>query len=230
MVAEQTGDTAVVVMLTQTYEAGKEKCYPYFPTDTQAPLHIQDDPDNFEAKVTLMSVNEDQSTRSTIRCLKLETRQDTVEESWREQEVWHLLFCGWPDFLVPEGDDRQALINLIYLSRKLNSDAGTPRHTSFPLSAVDTAHPGDREFNPRIVHCSAGVGRTGTFIALDHLLTLLDDGTLDQSSSPTVDPISDTVDKLRQQRMMMVQGPPQFAFIYDVMKEMWVKRWESSHS
>ena len=77
--------------------------------------------------------------------------------------------------------------------------------------------------NPRIVHCSAGVGRSGTFIALDYLLAQLDDGHLD-TVPPHNDPIAETVERMRQQRMMMVQGEGQFIFLYDVLRQAWIQR------
>ena len=50
---------------------------------------------------------------------------------------------------------------------------------------------------PILVHCSAGVGRTGTFIALDQAL--------EQAKKEGVVDIAGIVNRLRQQRMKMVQ-------------------------
>ena len=50
---------------------------------------------------------------------------------------------------------------------------------------------------PILVHCSAGVGRTGTFIALDIAL--------EQAKREGVVDIAGIVNRLRQQRMKMVQ-------------------------
>lgn len=75
----------------------------------------------------------------------------------------------------------------------------------------------------RVIHCSAGVGRSGTFIALDYLLFLLHTGQLDDITHDQ-DPVAETVDMLRQQRMMMVQGEAQFGCLYDVLKEEWERR------
>ena len=50
---------------------------------------------------------------------------------------------------------------------------------------------------PILVHCSAGVGRTGTFIAVDIAL--------EQAKKEGVVDIAGIVNRLRQQRMKMVQ-------------------------
>lgn len=129
-----------------------------------------------------------------------------AEDGTESKKIWHLLFEGWPDFAVPEGAHQAALGNLIEFSRSKNAD---------------------NSVNPRIVHCSAGVGRSGTFIALDWLLQELDEGSLDDPD--TEDPIPIVVDKLRDQRMMMVQGEAQYAFLYDVLRERWRERWATLH-
>lgn len=239
MLADETGDTAVVVMLTQTHEAGREKCFPYWPAQTSGPQSVMrlrdaDEEDVFEGEISNVSTREDTTAKCTVTRLKLTSRvrrQDTSPHSseppWRKKEVYHLLFTGWPDFAIPEGDDRDALLELIRLSRELNKCA--PPHTlNFPPipPAEDSILAPD--LNPRVVHCSAGVGRSGTFIALDYLLKMLDAGRLD-AIPDTTDPIVDTVDRMRQQRMMMVQGEAQFFFIYDVLREQWTARWQKTH-
>ncbi|KAH9490851.1 Receptor-type tyrosine-protein phosphatase zeta [Bulinus truncatus] len=59
---------------------------------------------------------------------------------------------------------------------------------------------------PIVVHCSAGVGRTGTFIALHNLLTQAEEtGQVD---------FFNTVIKLRKDRMFMVQTAEQYMFLH----------------
>ncbi|GAB7366199.1 hypothetical protein MBLNU230_g7759t1 [Neophaeotheca triangularis] len=231
MLYQETASPAVVVMLTQTHEAGKEKCYQYYPLSaSESPMQIPpEDASNaqgdFQGSVELVGeVNEDLHARSQVRKLRLRAQTGSSREE--DKEVHHLLFSGWPDFLVPEGEDRLALLQLIQLSARLNrgpsSDISTtnngPASASVAADFASTA-----QDNPRIIHCSAGVGRSGTFIALDYLLSLLHSGQLD-SVPKDRDLIAETVDELRKQRMMMVQGEGQFVFLYEVLKEAWLAR------
>ncbi|KAK4553382.1 tyrosine protein phosphatase 1 [Recurvomyces mirabilis] len=222
MVAAEVKSPVVVVMLTQTHEAGREKCFQYYPLSAnESPLVIGEDTevdDGFHGEVVLDEVVEDPTTRSEVRRLRLRTTQSSMQPKHEEKEIRHLLFSGWPDFLIPEGDDREALVELIRLSNTLNrtSSNNTSTNTIAPSAASDFAST-DQD-NPRIIHCSAGVGRSGTFIALDYLLSLMYAGELD-SVPDDKDLVADTVDLLRQQRMMMVQGESQFHFVYDVLRE-----------
>ncbi|ELQ43897.1 protein-tyrosine phosphatase 2 [Pyricularia oryzae Y34] len=85
------------------------------------------------------------------------TGMEASEPEVDERIVYHFLYTKWPDFGVPALEDLDSFFELMRLSREKNAD-------------VD---------NPRIVHCSAGVGRSGTFIALEHLMRELDSGLLE---------------------------------------------------
>lgn len=203
MVLHESGDVAVIVMLTQTFESGREKCAQYFPLDAEhSPMILLDGCDRSltnggrvgvnETKlghVSLLEYSWDDKSRSELR--KLELTLGSVSKI-----VWHFLFAGWADYSTPEGEDRNALLKLIALS--------------------ETKAPRD---NPRVIHCSAGVGRTGTFIALDHLLKELESGALLQVSDSETDPVFETVNRMREQRMMMVYNEMQLQFLYEVLRE-----------
>jgi protein-tyrosine phosphatase len=154
--------------------------------------------------------------------LRLHYRSTPTQQEEDERDIYHLLFVGWPDFSVPEGENRNAMLNLIKKSVTLNSPSAVPTSSRFSLD-TPPAPPATNTPSPRIVHCSAGVGRSGTFIALDFLLAHLECGNLD-SVPDDVDPIFDTVNAMRKQRMMMVQIEAQYRFLYDVMRLAWLER------
>ncbi|MCJ1424979.1 hypothetical protein MMC29_002867 [Sticta canariensis] len=201
MIWQETKDVAVIVMLTQTAEAGKEKCFQYFPLDANTgPYRIDPIGGTGESgTVAFVEVVEDEISRTSIRKLRL-----TFGEGSRT--VWHLLFCGWADFAVPEGEDRTGLLELLKLSVEKNN---VPN-------------------NPRIIHCSAGVGRSGTFIALEYLLAQVDSGAMAESKD-NEDMIYDVVNRLREQRMTMVQSEAQYQFLHQVIREEFIK-WQTAQN
>ncbi|XP_060067797.1 tyrosine-protein phosphatase 10D-like [Ylistrum balloti] len=98
------------------------------------------------------------------------------------RQIRHFHFLAWPDFGVP--DKPQTLIRFVRTVRdKLN-----------------------RECGPIVVHCSAGVGRSGTYIALDRLLQNI-------SEHGEVD-IFQTVAEMRRERVWMVQTEQQYICIH----------------
>ncbi|XP_076469550.1 uncharacterized protein LOC143299914 isoform X3 [Babylonia areolata] len=64
---------------------------------------------------------------------------------------------------------------------------------------------------PLLVHCSAGVGRTGTYIALDILM--------DQSQEEDTISLYTTVSNLRDYRCHMVQNKGQYEFLHEAVLE-----------
>ncbi|XP_068800955.1 receptor-type tyrosine-protein phosphatase eta isoform X2 [Struthio camelus] len=92
-------------------------------------------------------------------------------------------FTSWPDHGVPETTD--LLINFRHLVQEYNSQ-----------NPVDS---------PTLVHCSAGVGRTGTFIAIDRLIQQIE-------MENTVD-VYGVVYDLRMHRPLMVQTEDQYVFL-----------------
>ncbi|KAL1800186.1 hypothetical protein ACET3X_000528 [Alternaria dauci] len=206
MIWKENESPAVIVMLTQTHEANREKCYPYYPQSLSEPdmrINEHDEfQDGFIHNLHLASYTIDEEARTQVREIDM-----TTDDGSESKKIWHLLFAGWPDFSVPEGDDRAGMLKLVDISRAKNTDNST---------------------NPRIVHCSAGIGRSGTFIALDWLMQELQEGALDHVPD-NEDPVVKVVEMLRDQRAGMVQSKVQFLFIYDVLREQWCERWISQH-
>ncbi|RUS68991.1 hypothetical protein EGW08_023247 [Elysia chlorotica] len=114
--------------------------------------------------------------------------------SWGENEprkVTHFFLAGWMDFSA----------NLKY------SDV-----LEFAKLVRQEARPPNS--GPITVHCSAGVGRTGTFIALDYFMQYLEKHGLDGEID-----IFSYVLRMRYNRPSMVQAETQYIFIYDALNE-----------
>jgi protein-tyrosine phosphatase len=209
MIAEQSPSPVVIVQLTHMIELDVVKCDQYFPTGEEIPTGGQDTiwgvndynvwGDNWRADLTFVSV--EQLAKGAIEKRKLLFH---VQGEKEPRVVWHFLYRRWPDFGVPTADDLDSFLELMKLSRQ--------------HSAPST---------PRIIHCSAGVGRTGTFISLEHLMRELNSGILAKYDLPSErsDLVYNVVDSLRQQRRGMVQGELQYRFIYQVMRKLWHDRY-----
>ncbi|KAM7344935.1 protein tyrosine phosphatase 52F isoform 2-T4 [Cochliomyia hominivorax] len=112
----------------------------------------------------------------------------THETFGLKQKVVHFYFKKWPDHGCPT--DPTHLITFI---RKVKAE-------KVP------------SYSPIVVHCSAGVGRTGTFIGLDIIMQRL--------KNESKINIYETVKKLRFQRMKMVQTLAQYTFLYTCAYEL----------
>ncbi|XP_071408259.1 phosphatidylinositol phosphatase PTPRQ isoform X1 [Pithys albifrons albifrons] len=97
-------------------------------------------------------------------------------------------FTSWPEHGVPE--TTAPIIHFVKLIRASRAHDNTPM----------------------VVHCSAGVGRTGVYIALDHLTQHVNDHDF-------VD-IYGLVAELRSERMCMVQNLAQYIFLHQCVLDL----------
>jgi len=167
------------------------------------------------------------------------TRNFTLTHSVTDEtrQVIQLQFMGWPDFGTPS--DAHSIVSLYNLT-KLYREAAKLNKLNGPV----------------ITHCSAGVGRAGTFISSAIAISKLakytrseEDKTTTKEetvdlSKPTkelpscfvnsinrVVNVPDIIKKLREQRSWaMVQTVGQFIFIYKVLVAALIEQWQSKAS
>ncbi|XP_026533177.1 receptor-type tyrosine-protein phosphatase H [Notechis scutatus] len=118
----------------------------------------------------------------TIRdlCIKRMTMSDV-------RHARHYHYTSWPDHGVPQTTD--TILRFRYLVRE-------------DLDKM-------KDNGPVLVHCSAGVGRTGTFISLDSLLC--------QAQDQGEIGVFSFVEKLRRNRPLMIQNEDQYAFLHQCL-------------
>ena len=138
---------------------------------------------------TIKEVNEEETKKEYI----IREIQIINNDSKKEKKVHQIHFTGWPDHGVPDISN------------------GKIFETFCEMNALVDSY---RENNPIVVHCSAGVGRTGTFISMYFLEKEIKDQ-INNNVKEIQFSIFNLVRKLKEMRLYMVQTEAQYKFIYD---------------
>jgi len=80
---------------------------------------------------------------------QIKKRSILIDEKHTKTVITHFQYIGWPDLGIP--DDPTSFDELLKMANESNSDR-----------------------SPMVVHCSAGVGRTGTFIAVNNAVNYVE--------------------------------------------------------
>ncbi|KAM8833924.1 tyrosine-protein phosphatase non-receptor type 21 isoform 1-T1 [Synchiropus picturatus] len=174
---------SIIAMVTAEEESGREKSFRYWPR--LGSRHNTVTYGRF--KITTRFRTESGCYATTgLKIKHLLTGQ--------ERTLWHLQYTDWPDHGCPE-DFKGFLTYLeeIQSVRRHTNSISDPKNTNLPV----------------LVHCSAGVGRTGVVILSEVMIACLEHNEILDVRS--------YLSKLRDQRMMMVQTLSQYTFIYKVL-------------
>ena len=175
----------VIVMITNEVERGRNRCARYWPNPGE--------PTEQAAVLQLVSIEETHNPYYILRQLQV-----THKEKEETRSVFQYHFKAWPDHGVPQ--DPGVVLGFI-------------NEVNDKLNEIDQS--GLVKTGPVVVHCSAGIGRTGTFIVIDCILSSIErnGSILDHEID-----IQQCVQTIRLQRSGMVQTEPQYRFIYHAVQ------------
>uniref|UniRef100_A0A8C9RFW2 Tyrosine-protein phosphatase non-receptor type 9 n=1 Tax=Scleropages formosus TaxID=113540 RepID=A0A8C9RFW2_SCLFO len=177
----------IIVMTTRVVERGRVKCGQYWPLETGRTeqygfFHVR-------------NLHVEMFPDFKLTHLELYNTQ-TLER----RDVAHYQYVSWPDFGVPKS-----------ASAMLAFRAQVKQHQEAAFQSLCNDWTGPPGGPPVVVHCSAGIGRTGTFCTLDICLSRLEDiGTVD---------VRQTVQRMRSQRAFSIQTWDQYYFCYMAVLE-----------
>ncbi|XP_072305708.1 tyrosine-protein phosphatase non-receptor type 11b isoform X1 [Eucyclogobius newberryi] len=140
------------------------------------------------SRILVRNVDERPAQDYILRKLEV-TRLDRKEPV---RFIWHYQYLTWPDHGVPNEPG-----GVLWFLEEVNRTQ----------SSMPTA-------GPIVVHCSAGIGRTGTIIVIDILIDIINRQGLDCDID-----IPKTIQWVRQQRSGMVQTEAQYKFIYMAVQQ-----------
>ncbi|XP_064884178.1 tyrosine-protein phosphatase non-receptor type 6 isoform X4 [Columba livia] len=125
--------------------------------------------------------------QENTRIIVMTTREVERGRGKAVREIWHYQYLSWPDHGVPS--EPGGVLSFL--------DQINQKQESIPNAG------------PILVHCSAGIGRTGTMIVIDMIVETISTKGLDCDID-----IQKTIQMVRAQRSGMVQTEAQYKFIY----------------
>lgn len=217
-------EVTLVLMLTEVEEAGFVKADRYWPEDS-APA------DRIESFGSMCVYKDEQDPYTYDATHELVRRPFYIRPSPGSQARAHKIvmyqYVGWPDRGVPDSTESfEELLKIIqdYVVAPPTPNMPPAGPKSAAYSPIATSSGGDGSTSntgsdagagkltpPVFVHCSAGIGRTGTLIGAYTAVKLTEAGLLTNTS------IRRIVTDMRKARFGMVQRVEQYMFLYMIV-------------
>uniref|UniRef100_A0A3Q3X5Z8 Tyrosine-protein phosphatase non-receptor type n=1 Tax=Mola mola TaxID=94237 RepID=A0A3Q3X5Z8_MOLML len=140
-----------------------------------------------DTRFVVTLVSEDIKSYYTTRVLELQNLS-----TGEKRNIYHFHYTTWPDFGVPESP--ASFLNFLLKVRE--------------SGALGMDH------GPAVVHCSAGIGRSGTFSLVDTCVVLMD-----KRKDPSSVDIKSILLDMRKYRMGLIQTADQLRFSYMAVLE-----------
>jgi len=193
----------IIVMLTGLVEDGRNKCYPYWPMPQNTDLMLYNmagdipiPPEAIMEKKIIEGVCE----ITWIRCERIGSFIKTILKIYdmktkSKKFIAHYWYTEWPDHGVPMTVENEYDTNSIYVM----------------LMDIIEQQKKESAQTPLVVHCSAGVGRTGTIIGCHHAMTTT---AAAADRKPPIELAKHILTLMRKDRCILIQVIAQFKLFY----------------
>ncbi|CAF0797159.1 unnamed protein product [Rotaria sordida] len=203
-----------IVMITREIEGMKNKCARYWPdlhtTKQYGTIKIENINEtnygppqiwhNTSRAYRALPPSSQQLLKDDDCCYRLRTLRITTEDK-RTWDIFHWQYLAWGDHDSPLGSNQRDNAQLDILLEFLE------RIAQINLIGINMNK------SPMIVHCSAGIGRSGATIAIDTILNKIRTNGLDTEID-----IPNLVKHIRSQRSGLVQTERQYELIYRMIE------------
>jgi protein tyrosine phosphatase len=182
----------IIVMLTNLEEGGRVKAHQYWPKLGTKQFGSW--------SVTVVSTQDNEAY--IIRTIELkkgfggglyQTRMNLDDDTLDKRIIYQYHYLVWPDMGVPEDPT-----SLLQLMDDVNQHHDNP------------------DKSPLVVHCSAGIGRTGTYVIIDTIIKKYREEEGLSIDSLDLQPI---LSNMRDQRPGFVQQKIQYYFCYQAVRQ-----------
>lgn len=153
----------MIINLTKVKEHGKIRCDMYWPSEVGESINFNEHDMTYQ--VTLMS------TESIMK--NLIRRRLQIFNATEEREIGEVIqmnYLSWPDHGAPEQRDYQIIEKLIESIQEYQKKPFNQHQFSPQSQGISQTSPRQSKI---LFHCSAGIGRTGTMIAIYNIIESL---------------------------------------------------------
>ena len=182
-------------MLCKEFEDNKKKCSNYWSTTTKFRDFVVNDCSLLE--------QDDFIERKRIIVTYIKGKPN-IQKTFE-----HLQFKEWPDHSTPN------IHNYVLIFEKLFKFADDAREESNNKKKIN---------NPILIHCSAGIGRTGVFLTLYAICNEIKKQINSENSVDLIFNVFNFVRKLKEMRMFSVENINQYNFIYKFLEQYLIER------
>lgn len=173
-------DIPIIVMLCNVIENGQSKCEYYWPKYENIPIIF----DHFEINLLFKEIY------NSFEINEIEIKHKTLN---LVKKCFHIQYIDWPDYGIP--DNVQIFVDFIRKVQKIEQNKNIYKLND--------------EFPPICVHCSAGIGRSGTFILVDTIIKQIEQ----EKTVNNIDVLS-TLLFMRSCRINLINTADQLRFSY----------------